>query len=156
MIKLTIIKTNPDWLEASWVDEVVTTTLVENIVNDEIVEETVHNTETTILHSESFSGHKEHIRMLLDKCAEFGTELTNEDEAIIKEISEAFIYPDEDEIQAEAIQHQVNEYKSYLSLTDYKMTVDYFATLSKEVQDDLTTKRAEAREFVRANKDKVK
>ena len=32
------------------------------------------------------------------------------------------------------------------------MTVDYFATLTKEIQDELILKRSEARDFIRANK----
>ena len=151
MIKLTIIKTNPEWLEATWAEEVITTSLVQNEVDGEVVEETVHNTETTMLHCESFSGHNEHIEMLEDKCIEYGTELTEEQTLIVKEVQEAFVYPTEEEIQAEEIKHKVNEAKFYLSSTDYKMTIDYFATLSKEEQDDLIAKRAEAREYIRSN-----
>ena len=47
--------------------------------------------------------------------------------------------------------NKVQEYKAYLLATDFKMTVDYFATLSEELQVELTTKRQEAREFIRAN-----
>ncbi len=49
------------------------------------------------------------------------------------------------------IANKVQEYKAYLLSTDYKMTVDYFATLSEEVQNELVTKRAEAREYIRVN-----
>lgn len=49
------------------------------------------------------------------------------------------------------IANKVQEYKAYLLATDYKMTVDYFATLSEEAQDEFTVKRAEAREYIRAN-----
>lgn len=49
------------------------------------------------------------------------------------------------------IANKVQEYKAYLLSTDYKMTVDYFATLSEEAQNELTTKRDEAREYIRAN-----
>ena len=47
--------------------------------------------------------------------------------------------------------NKVQEYKAYLLATDFKMTVDYFATLSIELQEELTKLRAEAREFIRAN-----
>lgn len=57
----------------------------------------------------------------------------------------------EEELQITSIHKQIQEAKIYLANTDYKMTVDYFATLSKEVQDDLISKRAETREFVRTN-----
>ena len=49
------------------------------------------------------------------------------------------------------IANKVQECKAYLLSTDYKMTVDYFATLSEEVQNELTAKRAEAREYIRDN-----
>ena len=57
----------------------------------------------------------------------------------------------DEEIRKEEINTQIAEAKSYLSSTDYKMTVDYFATLSKEIQDELILKRNDAREFIRAN-----
>ena len=47
--------------------------------------------------------------------------------------------------------NKVQEYKAYLLATDYKMTVDYFATLSEELQVEFTTKRQEAREFISDN-----
>jgi DNA polymerase III subunit gamma/tau len=56
------------------------------------------------------------------------------------------------EIAKEELQHKINEALAYLSSTDYKMTVDYFGSLSKEIQDELILKRAESREFIRANK----
>ena len=56
-----------------------------------------------------------------------------------------------EEIIQGAINLKINEAKQYLSSTDYKMTVDYFATLTKEEQDEVTLKRAEAREFIRSN-----
>ena len=46
-------------------------------------------------------------------------------------------------------EYKINEAKGYLLNTDYKMTVDYFATLTKEQQDDLIKSRAEARAFIR-------
>ena len=50
------------------------------------------------------------------------------------------------------LNQKVQEAKAYLQSTDFKMTVDYFATLSKEEQDELIAKRAEARETVRGVK----
>lgn len=57
----------------------------------------------------------------------------------------------ENEIKKQEVANKVQEYKAYLLSTDYKMTVDYFATLSIEAQDEFTVKRAEAREYIRAN-----
>lgn len=46
---------------------------------------------------------------------------------------------------------KIAEAKAYLASTDFKMTVDYFATLTEAEQVELTRLRAEAREFIRAN-----
>ena len=126
MIKLNIIL-EKDWLEATWKE-------------DEIQ-----------IHCESFSGHKEHIALLRVKAKEFNTSL-KEFEPLIKQCQDSFIYPTDEEIAKEELQHKINEAKVYLSSTDYKMTVDYFATLTKDVQDELILKRSEARDFIRANK----
>lgn len=124
-MKLNIILEN-NWLEATW---------KENGMQ---------------VHCESFSGHKEHISMLIAKAKEFNTSL-KEFESLIKQCEDAFIYPTDEEIAKEQLEHKINEAKAYLLSTDYKMTVDYFSSLSKEIQDELILKRAEAREFIRAN-----
>lgn len=103
------------------------------------------------VHCESFSGHPEHISMLRAKALEFGTSL-KEFEPLIKQCEDSFIYPTDEEIAKEQLEHKINEAKAYLLSTDYKMTVDYFGSLSKEIQDELILKRNEAREFIRANK----
>ena len=46
-------------------------------------------------------------------------------------------------------EYRIQEAKQFLTSTDYKMTVDYFAGLTKEEQDDLISKRALSREFIR-------
>lgn len=50
-----------------------------------------------------------------------------------------------EQILAEKIQ----EAKAYLASTDFKMTVDYYATLTAGQQLDLTNLRAEARAFLK-------
>lgn len=129
MIKLTIIKDlkQPDWLEATWFGE-------ENAI-----------------WCESYSGHREHIDMLVNKAIEFGTDLTDEDKELIREVSEAYVYPTKEEIETEVVSIKVAEYKAYLASTDYKMTVDYFNTLTEVEQQDLIAKRAEAREYIRSH-----
>ena len=102
------------------------------------------------VHCESFSGHPAHIAMLRAKALEFETSLEDYED-LIAECEKNFIAPTEEEIQAEITVNLVQEAKNYLASTDYKMTIDYFATLSKEVQDELIAKRVEAREFVRLN-----
>ena len=64
----------------------------------------------------------------------------------------------DDELQArlaptpeQILESKVSEAKAYLAGTDYKMTIDYFSTLDKDKQDEVTKLRAEAREFVRSN-----
>ena len=126
MKKLTLILDQTNWLEATWVE-------------DEIQ-----------VHCESYSGHKEHISMLRAKALEFETSLEDYED-LIAECEKNFIAPSEDEIQAEIILHLVNEAKNYLASTDYKMTVDYFASLDKITQDELIADRQKAREYIRAN-----
>jgi hypothetical protein len=46
---------------------------------------------------------------------------------------------------------KIAEAKAYLASTDFKMTVDYFATMTVEKQEEFTSLRAEAREFIRVN-----
>ena len=53
----------------------------------------------------------------------------------------------EEEILAE----QIKTAKLHLLSTDFKMTVDYFATLIAEQQEALVASRAEARAFLKAN-----
>lgn len=154
MKKLTLILDQTNWLEATWVEEIVTQVEgeEETEVKGEIVKETIleDKVETTQLWCESYSGHTEHISMLRAKALEFGTSL-DEYEELIAECESKFIAPSEEEIQAEIIKNQVAEAKNYLASTDYKMTIDYFATLSEVEQNELIAKRAEAREFIRGN-----
>ena len=142
MKKLTLILDETNWLEATWVEEVITQVPVKEGEEDRV--------ETTQVHCESFSGHPEHIAMLRAKALEFKTSL-DEYEDLIAEWEKNFKAPTEEEIQAEITLHLVNEAKNYLASTDYKMTVDYFATLDKDEQDELIAERQKAREFIRAN-----
>lgn len=148
-LKITIDK---DWLEATWIKEVTTINEVEKEVevDGELIKEIVQEESVASeqLHCESFSGHKEHIALLRAKAKEFNTSL-KEFEPLIKQCEDAFIYPTDEEIAKEELTHKINEAKAYLIATDYKMTVDYFATLTREVQDELILKRNEARELIR-------
>ena len=126
MKQLTLILDQTNWLEATWIEDDIR------------------------VHCESYSGHPEHISMLRAKALGFETSLEDYED-LIAECEKNFIAPTEEEIQAEITVNLVQEAKNYLANTDYKMTVDYFATLSKEIQDELIAKRAEAREFIRGN-----
>ena len=119
---LKIIKTNPDWLEATWSHEVIITSVIEKDVDGQIVEEEIENVDIQIVHCESFSGHPEHIQMLNDKCIEFETETTVEQEQIIIEVKEAFIIPNPEELDRLAKEQKVQEAKNYLASTDWIVT----------------------------------
>ena len=74
-LKLTLDKTN--WISAAWIDE-----------NEKQI------------YYESFSGHKEHVCLLRVKAKEFNTSL-DEFEDIIKQCQDAFVYPSDENIEAE-------------------------------------------------------
>ena len=69
------------------------------------------------------------------------------DDNIPSELQEAL---DAEQI-ANELSTKISEAKAYLASTDFKMTVDYFATMTVEKQEEFTSLRAEAREFIRAN-----
>ena len=138
MKKLNLILDNTNWLEATWIEETINQT--------EDGESTV---ETKQLHCESYSGHPEHIAMLRAKALEFETSL-DEFEILIKQAEDAFIMPTQEELDKEATEQKIQEYKAYLASTDFKMTVDYYATLTTDEQTELTTKRAEARDYLKS------
>lgn len=62
----------------------------------------------------------------------------------------------DEEIRKEEINTQIAEAKAYLLSTDFYMTVDKYAELDEARKVELTTKRAEAREFIRANSEGAK
>ena len=55
----------------------------------------------------------------------------------------------EAELAKQAVDKKIAEAKAYLLSTDFKMTVDYYATLTIEQQEELSTKRSEARTFLK-------
>ena len=128
MIKIkSFILDETNWLEATWVNE-----------NDEQI------------HCESYSGHPEHITMLRARAVEFGTPL-DEFEGLITQAEQAYTPPTQEELDKALVIQKVQECKAYLLATDFKMTVDYYATLSEAEQLELTAKRQEAREYIRVN-----
>ena len=116
------LKLTNDWLEATWSE------------NDKQI------------HCESFSGHPEHIAMLRAKAKEYDTKL---DEALIIECVANFKMPTEAELALELLRTKIAEASTYLASTDFKMTVDYYATMTAEQQEELMAKRAEARTFLK-------
>ena len=55
----------------------------------------------------------------------------------------------EAELTRRAVDKKIAEAKAYLASTDFKMTVDYYATLTVEQQEELTMMRAAARGFLK-------
>lgn len=65
--------------------------------------------------------------------------------------TEFFDFRTKEEILKQEFDIKISEAKQYLLSTDYKMTIDYFATMSLEQQEELTRLRSEARQFIRDN-----
>lgn len=55
----------------------------------------------------------------------------------------------EAELTQQAVDKKIAEAKTYLASTDFKMTVDYYQTMTAEQQEELSTKRSEARTFLK-------
>ena len=55
----------------------------------------------------------------------------------------------DEELAQQELEVKIVEAKTYLASTDFKMTVDYYAALTPEQQEELMAKRAEARAFLR-------
>lgn len=65
-------------------------------------------------------------------------------------IDEVFATPLTEEEQAKVeLEAKISEAKAYLASTDFKMTVDYYATLTEQEQAELTYNRAKARTFLK-------
>ena len=133
MMKLELKLTN-DWLEATWYEEA-----------DEV---------RTQVHCESFSGHPEHIAMLRAKAKEYGTKL---DEALIKECIANFKMPTDEEIAEQELKANIAEAKALLGSTDWvePYLIKHYTGLEVIEADSnkfaIEAKRAEAREFLKAN-----
>ena len=146
MKKLTLILDETNWLEATWVEEI--------IIKVEGKEDSIN---TKQLHCESYSGHPEHIAMLRAKALEFGTDLT-EFETLIKQAEDAFVMPTQEELDKELTKQKIQEYKAYLASTNYIVTniaeaqalgEDTAILLSKYAVE--LQQRKEVREFIGAN-----
>ncbi len=57
----------------------------------------------------------------------------------------------EEELATIELNKKISEAKQYLANTDFKMTVDYFGAMTEQEQEEVIDKRAEVREFIRAN-----
>ena len=131
MKKLTLILDQTNWLEATWVEEIVTQ-----------VEGEEDRVETTQVWCESYSGHPEHIAMLRAKASEYRTELC-EYEELIAECESKFVYPSDEEVAAELAAHTKAEALAYLASTDWYVTRK--AETGVEIPEEVSKLRAEAR-----------
>lgn len=131
MKKLTLILDQTNWLEATWVEEIVTQ-----------VEGEEDRVETTQIWCESYSGHPEHIAMLRAKATELGTEL-GEYEELIAECESKFIHPSDEEVDAELAAHTKAEALAYLASTDWYVTRKLETGV--EIPEEVSKLRAEAR-----------
>jgi hypothetical protein len=65
-------------------------------------------------------------------------------------IDEVFATPLTAEEQAKVeLEAKIVDAKAYLASTDFKMTVDYYATLDEQAQAELAYNRAKARTFLK-------
>ena len=131
MKKLTLILDQTNWLEATWVEEVITQ-----------VEGEEDRVETTQLWCESYSGHPEHIAMLRAKATEFETSL-DEYEEMIAECESKFVHPSDEEVAAELAAHTKAEALAYLASTDWYVTRK--AETGVDIPEEVSRLRAEAR-----------
>lgn len=153
-MKLELIKyDNANCLEATWKE--VTTTIqefekeieVDGVLTKELVQEEVQ-TEVQVA---CVAYADVQIDLLRVDALQYGTSL-DEYEDLIAEVEAGIVLPTEEEIAEQIKQVKLQECYVYLNSTDYKMTVDYFATLTVDEQNTLTTLRDEARTFIRENK----
>ena len=131
MKKLTLILDQTNWLEATWVEEVIT-----QVKGEE------DRVETTQIWCESFSGHPEHIAMLRAKATEFGTEL-DEYKELIAECESKFVHPSDEEVAAELAAHTKAEALAYLASTDWYVTRKIETGV--EIPEEVSRLRAEDR-----------
>ena len=131
MKKLILTLDSTNWLEATWVEEIVTK-----------VEGEEDRVETTQLHCESYSGHPEHIAMLRAKASEYRTEL-DEYKELIAECESKFVHPSDEEVAAELAAHTKAEALAYLASTDWYVTRK--AETGVEIPEEVSRLRAEAR-----------
>ena len=110
--------------------------------------ETLEEVET-VIHCQAYADVQ--MDMLRADAEKYGTNL-DEYEELIAEVEAGIVMPTPEEIAEQEKQAKLAECYAYLASTDYKMTVDYFATLSEAEQAVLTSKRAEARLYIRENK----
>lgn len=97
---LEIIKTNPDWFQATWKED--------NIQ----------------VYCESFGGSDEYVQLFRNKCLEFKTKTTKEDEKIITEVQNAFVPISQEELDKQKEENRIlciNSKASEIILSKYPL-----------------------------------
>lgn len=119
------------------------------------LEITIINEDDEIIHCESFGDSDEYQALVMQRCSEFGVELSEDNLSLIEEQKAKRKVLTKEEIAEinrlaaiNELKNKIQEAKTYLASTDFYMTVDKYATLTADKQLELTTKRAEARELI--------
>ena len=107
--------------------------------------ETIEEVET-VIHCQAYADVQ--MDMLRADAEKYGTSL-EEYKELIAEVESNIVLPSEEEIQAEIQANLVQEAQVYLNSTDWYVV--RFVDEGTVVPEDIKIKRAEAREFVRAN-----
>lgn len=153
-MKLELIKyDNANCIEATWKEVITSIQDVEKEieVDGELIKEIVQEEIKTEEQIACVAYADVQIDLLRADALKYGTSL-DEYEDLIAEVEAGIVLPTEEEIAEQIKQAKLQECYAYLNSTDYKMTVDYFATLTVDEQNTLTTLRDEARTFIRDNK----
>ena len=124
------------------------------------VEVTIVNDNNEEIHCESFGDSDEYQELVMQRCSEFGIEVTTGLEDILAEQKAKRYIPTLEEIaqqQADearlVLVQQLAESQAYLNSTDFYYA--RFLETGEAVPEAVVLKRIEAREFIRANKSLV-
>lgn len=128
------ITTENNWIGATWYEEI----------------QQEENISRVQVWCESFSGHREHIEMLRNKAKEYGTSL-DEYEDVIKEVSDSFVYPTQEELDKQELANKIQEALAFLAKTDNREFPSYVPKDGENVTETIA-KRVEARQFIRENR----
>ena len=148
MIKLELIKyDNANCLEATWLEvtEEVKQTPKLDEEGKEIEGEFVEETTTKQEQIKCVAYSDLQIDMLRADALEMNTTL-DEYEDLISEVEANIVLPTQEELDQIELVNKIAEAKAYLVATDYKVLPDY-----DKPNEEIIAKRAEAREFIRAN-----
>lgn len=128
---------------------------IKSIILDQTnwLEVNIENEEGIIIHCESFGDSDEYQALVMQRCSEFGVEVTIELEDILTEQKSKRYIPTSEEIaqqQAEearvVLVQQLAEAQAYLNSTDFYYA--RFLETGEAVPEEVVAKRVEARELI--------